>query len=424
MFVCGFLRLPAVARFINAFFPQHRPTCSQSDVALIFNQSHDPIFDGERRVVTDLKVSVCLFCIVSLLNPELEGRVPEPTGDKGASDTLTPADLDQQDRPSSFVFGENVNLEWLTWNGSVPDGAVAIYNGYTERTDYVCKYNCEAGFYNPSLGPYCRYPYGDAEFYAPEFEIMANKDNFEFLEWKEGSYGSVPRYSVRTCPGVGIYVGKNKYGLGKVVAQFEAFFLPWEGDEYWYKKYQVLTINRDAYSQHISDVKYAIDQVAIFQYPPETMRISGVTNNDCQTVVKTVTISKTSELETTWSIGRATMLGIAGSISAKIPFVGSGGIELSGEKTLQFSRGTTVVESLSHAVSVELSIPPNHSCRVRMEGRKIKADIPYTARLSRTYRNGETQWTSISGTYDGVQIGEIRAVVDRCEPVPDALPCP
>ncbi|XP_043968071.1 natterin-3-like [Gambusia affinis] len=362
---------------------------------------------------------------VSLLNPELEDQVPELGGTTVVSGPLTPAALEpQQAPPSSFLFGDNVNLEWLIWDGSLPNGAVSIYNGYTKRTDYVCKYKCEAGFYNPSLGPYCRYPYGDREYYAPEFEILTNKDNFEFLEWKEGSYGSVPQHSVRTCAGVGIFVGKNKYGLGKVVPQFEAFFLPWEGDEFWYKNYQVLTINRDAYTQHITDVKYAINEVEIFQYPPETMRISGVTNNECQAIVKTVTISKTSEVETTWNIGRATMLGIAGSITAKIPLIGSAGIELSGEKTLQFSRGTTVVESLSHSVSVELTVQPNHSCSVRMEGRKVKADIPYTARLSRTYRNGETQWTSISGTYDGVQIGEVRAVVERCEPVADAKPCP
>ncbi|XP_068616982.1 natterin-3-like [Brachionichthys hirsutus] len=361
---------------------------------------------------------------VSTLNPALEDTVPEPTGNNVVSAPLTPPDLEQLEELPANIFGDNVNLEWLTWNGSLPNGATAIYNGYTERTDYVCKFKCESGFFNPSLGPYCRYPYGDREYYAPEFEILANKDNFEFLEWKEGSYGSVPQYSVRTCLGVGIYVGKNKYGLGKVVPQFEAFFLPWEGDEYWYKKYQVLTINRDAYTQHISDVKYAIDDVAIFQYPPETMQISGLTNNECQTVVKTVTISKSTEVETTWNIGRATMLGITGSITAKIPFIGSGGIEMSGEKTLQFSRGTTLVEELSHSVSVELTVAPNYSCRVRMEGRKIKADIPYTARLSRTYRNGETQWTSISGTYDGVQIGEVRAVVDRCEPVAEAKPCP
>ncbi|KAM9810483.1 natterin-3-like [Neosynchiropus ocellatus] len=362
---------------------------------------------------------------VFLLNPEAGDLVPEVTGNNEVMGPLVPEDLEDRFHPvSSSLFGDNVNLEWVAWSGSLPNGAVALYNSYTERTDYVCKFKSEAGFYNPSLGPYCRYPYSDREYYAPEFEILANKDNFEFLEWKEDSYGSVPQHSVRTCSSGSVFVGKNKYGLGKVVPRYEAFFLPWEGDEYWYKKYQVLTINRDAYTQHISDVKYNIDEVELFQYPPETMQISGVTNNECQVVEKTVTISKTTEVETTWNIGRATMLGIAGSITAKIPLIGSGGLELSGERTLQFSRGTTVVETLGHSVSVQLSIPPNHSCRVRMEGRKIKADVPYTARLSRTYRNGETQWTSVAGTYDGVQIGEVRAVVDRCEPVPDAKPCP
>ncbi|XP_015241077.1 PREDICTED: natterin-3-like [Cyprinodon variegatus] len=362
---------------------------------------------------------------VSLLNPELKDQIPEIISSKVVFGPLTPVDLEQQqDLPSSFLFGDNVNLKWLTWDGFLPNGAVSIYNGYTKRTDYVCKYQCEAGFYNPSLGPYCRYPYGDREYYAAKFEILTNKDNFEFLEWKGGSYGSVPNHSVKTCAGGGIFVGKNKYGLGKVVPQFEAFFLPWEGDEYWYKNYQVLTINRDAYTQHITDVKYGIDEVAIFQYPPETMRISGVTNNECQAIVKTATISKTSEVETTWNIGRTTMMGITSSITANIPLIGSAGIEMSVEKTLQFSRGTTVVESLSHSVSVELTVQPNHSCSVRMEGRKIKADIPFTARLSRTYRNGQTRSTTDSGMYDGVQIGEVRAVVDRCEPVADAKPCP
>ncbi|XP_067084261.1 natterin-3-like [Osmerus mordax] len=362
---------------------------------------------------------------VPMLNPQLEGRVPPPPSQGPVQGPLTPVDFENQKlETSSFSFGDNVNLQWLKWNGSLPNGAVAVYNGYVGRTDYVCKFNCESGFYTPSKGPYCLYPYGNSEYNAPEFELLVNKDNFEFLEWKEDSYGSVPKYAVRTCPGVGIYVGKNKYGLGKVVPQFEAFFLPWEGDEYWYKKYQVLALNKDAYTQHISHVVYAIDEVEMFHYPPETMRMSGVTNNECQTVVKTVTISKTTEVETTWNIGRSTMLGISASITAKIPFIGTGGVELSGEKTLQFSKGTTIVEALSHSVSVELKVPPNHSCTVRMEGRKMTADIPYTARLSRTYRDGETQWTSISGKYDGVQIGEVRAVIDRCQPVADAKPCP
>merc|ERR1719187_1554517 len=111
---------------------------------------------------------------VSLLNPEFQGMVPPVAGNTLVPGPLTPAEFeDEQDQEmahNSFMFADNVNLEWLTWTGSLPNGAMAIYNGYTERTDYICKYRCEAGFYNPSLGPYCRYPYGESEYYAREFE--------------------------------------------------------------------------------------------------------------------------------------------------------------------------------------------------------------------------------------------------------------
>uniref|UniRef100_A0A3B4D6V6 Natterin-3-like n=1 Tax=Pygocentrus nattereri TaxID=42514 RepID=A0A3B4D6V6_PYGNA len=319
----------------------------------------------------------------------------------------------------SHLFDDNINLNWTKWEASLPNGAVGIYNGYTKRTDYICKYNCEAGFYTPSKGPYCNYPYGDREYHAPEFDVLVNLDNFEFMEWKDGSYGSVPNHAVRTCGGVGIFVGKNKYGLGKVVPQFEAFFLPWEGDEYWYKKYQVLAINRDAYTQHISHVEYGINEVELFHYPPETMRISSVTNNDCQAVTKTVTISKTSEVESTWNIGRSTMLGITAGITAKIPLIGT-----AGEQTVSFSQGTKMIETISHSMSVQVLVPPNHYCSVRMDARRMSADIPFTARLSRKYSNGDTHWTTVTGTYDGVKIGEINAIVERCKPIPDAEPCP
>lgn len=359
-----------------------------------------------------------------MLNPELGGLEPKLKGNAIViKSPLSPPDLEKQDQRFSSIFGDNVNLEWLNWEGSLPNGAVAIYNSYTQRTDYVCKYNCEAGFYNPGLGPHCRYPYGNHEYYAPKFQILANKDNFEVLQWLGGSYGSVPRHAVRTCPGVGTYVGKNKYGLGKVVPKFKAFFLPWARVEHWYKYYQVLAINRDAYTQHLSDVYYSINEAKLFQYPAEIMRISTITNNECQAVVKTMTISKSTEMQTTWNVDRATMQSISSSITAHIPYISEFGITMGSMRTLTFSQGTTMVEEINHSVSVELKIQPNHSCSVRMEGHKVKVVIPCTARLSRTYRSGQTRSTTITGTYNSVQIGVVRTVVDQCEPVVDAQPC-
>ncbi|XP_057687412.1 natterin-3-like [Corythoichthys intestinalis] len=321
---------------------------------------------------------------------------------------------------SSADFGEHANLKWVPWNGSLPDGAVAIFNGYVQRTDYVCKVKCEAGFLTHDA---CRYPYADEEFQSTSFDVLVNVDHFEFLEWVEDSYGSVPPHAVETCDGVDIFVGKNKYGLGKVVSQHEAFFLPWEGEEYWYKNYQVLRVNPDVYSQHISHVEYAVDQMELFYHPPETLQLAKVTNLECHAVQKTVTLEKTSASEKTWDTGRQLRNGTVSTMKAKVPILGPGNVDFTEERMVTFSEGTGLLESISHSVSVELLVPPGFSCAVRMDGRKMSADIPFKARLSRTNHDGDTHWTYITGTYDGVGVGEINAVVERCQPVEDVVPC-
>ncbi|GAA6221786.1 natterin-3-like, partial [Lates japonicus] len=71
---------------------------------------------------------------------------------------------------------------------------------------------------------------------------------------------------------------------------------------------------------------------------------------------------------------------------------------------------------------LDLTAPPNHHCVVKMVQYKQKVDIPFTAHLSRTYGNGEIRTTLITGTYDSTQVREVRAVVDRCQPL-DAKSC-
>ncbi|XP_031726472.1 natterin-3-like [Anarrhichthys ocellatus] len=372
---------------------------------------------------------LCLFpCFytVLLLDPNLGERVPDITYNETTDQALpTPVEIETTLVRYSLSNSDQTNLEWQVFDGSLPDGAVSIYNGYVGRIDYVCQYNCIAGFYNPGMDstPSCHYPYGDKAYLGSPFEILVNKNNFEFLEWKKGSYGSVPQNSVRTCS-KGIYVGKNMYGLGKVDVKNEAFFLPWKGAEYWYKDCQVLTFSKDIYSEDISDVKYKTDGVKIITSPPETMGKAILTNKDCQKSSQTATLSKKIQEEQRWDTSSSTTVGIKTTITAGIPDIASVSIEIGAETTRQLSKGTTYTESKDFIVSVQHDVPPNHSCVVTMLGYKYEADIPYTGRLHRTYSNGDTTWTSISGTYKGVQIGEVRSVVERCEPVPDPTPCP
>lgn len=358
----------------------------------------------------------------SILDPDVGNRISNITANETMLTHLHLSEF-KSSRDVSFHSLKSTNLLWQDWRGSLPDGAISIYNGYARRYDYVCKYKCEAGFYNPSLGPHCRYAYGGKEKLGSPFAILVNKDQFELLEWKEGSYGSVPHNSLNTCSGVNVYVGKNKYGLGKVVPQHKAFFLPLKGKEYWYKTYQVLTFNKDISSEQIFDVKYKTNGVKIIKHPPETMCKSTITNNECQLVEKSVTLSKINQVQQKWDTSFSITAGVKSSITAKIPLIGSTGIEFSSEVTKQFSKGTTLVESNTHSVTVKQNVRPNHTCGVSMLGFKYKADIPFTARLQRTYRNGKTTTTFITGTYNSVQVGEVRAVVDRCKPIPNAKPC-
>uniref|UniRef100_A0A3P8TTW4 Natterin-3-like n=1 Tax=Amphiprion percula TaxID=161767 RepID=A0A3P8TTW4_AMPPE len=325
---------------------------------------------------------------------------------------------------SSIVSDDGTILEWVTWNNSLPNDAVSVYNDDARRTDYICKYKCEAGFYTPSLGLFCNYPKNKKELRGFPFEVLVNKDNFETLEWKDSSNGSPVQNAVRTCPGVEVYVGKNKYGLGKVVTQDNVFYLPWKGGLYSYRSYQVLTINENIVSQQIEKVVYNTDKFEIISYPPEIIRETAITNYECTPVVKTDSLSKTYQVEQRWDNTYSVRFGVTTTFKAGIPFIAKKGIQISTDVTLQFNRGGSVVESITDTVSVELSAPPNRTCTATMMRYKHKLNIPYTARLKRKYGTGEVRTVIITGTYNSVQVGQVQAEVHRCQPVTDAKLCP
>uniref|UniRef100_A0A3Q0R8R6 Natterin-3 n=1 Tax=Amphilophus citrinellus TaxID=61819 RepID=A0A3Q0R8R6_AMPCI len=339
---------------------------------------------------------------------------------------LSAAELRQKRtvQPSSLVRINGTNLMWVTWNSSLPNDAVSFYNKYDNRLDYICKYKCEAGFYTPNKGHRCHYPSTETNNKGFPFEILVNKDNFEILEWKDGSSGSVPQNSVWTCPGEQIFVGNNYYGLGKVSTHDKAFYLSYEGNEYWYYYYQVLTIRENVISQQIYNVRYKTDVSDVLQFFPEVMHRAIISNYECHPVVQTKTLSKTFQVEQRWDFSFSIKFGAKTTIKTGLPFIAEGKIEFSTEIQFQFTTGTTVMESKTYTGSVVVTVPPNHSCEVSSILHNKKVDIPFTALLRRTYGNGEIHTTSITGTYGTTQVGKIQAVVDRCELLEKAKPCP
>lgn len=177
------------------------------------------------------------------------------------------------------------------------------------------------------------------------------------------------------------------------------------------------------YSETISDVRYKTNDAKI-EYPPETMRISSSTNNGCNPVTKTVTLSKTDRDEKRWDIRTSVSVGVTKTFSVGVPFVATGNIQVSGQFTFDYSKGATHAEELTHTFEEQVSVPPNHFCKVKMLAYRYDVNIPFTALLTRTYRNTAIKRSHISGTYYSIQTGEVRAVVERCEYLTSAQPCP
>ncbi|XP_061590891.1 natterin-4-like [Cololabis saira] len=332
-------------------------------------------------------------------------------------------DLSVNTDPASSTFDFNGNLKWKVWTGSLPKGAVSIDNTYATRTDFVCKRECRAGFYNADMGAYCHYPEDGEEQRSSSFEILVNEDDFEVVEWKAASYASVPEFSVRTCSTERIYVGKDQYGLGMVDKRIGAFILPWKGTVYQYTAYEALTITHEFESQHIFDVKYQTKNSEIVQFAPKNLPTSTLVNNECSPVTKTVTVSKSTREERRWDIAGSLGFGVRATFTGGLPQFFSGKVEVSADVTFPFSGGQTIKDESSNTVSTTLTAPANHRCKVQMQGIMSKSNVPFTARVSRYYGDGETKSTVVSGMFHSTRMGEIQAVVERCEPVADARPC-
>ncbi|KAM6450613.1 natterin-3-like [Liasis olivaceus] len=314
-------------------------------------------------------------------------------------------------------------MSWTWFPGYVPSGAVAYLNRYASRVEYPCMVSdCSAGFYSPSLGPSCHYPYGNKEYFTPQFWILVNEHEFESLKWRGGSWGRVPSNSINTCADVRIYAGKNRYGLGKVDSRNQAFFLGYNGKEYWYRSYNVLTIDKDFRSQSMSNVRYRLNQ-GFYSESGMTLAFSKLTNKDCRAVKKITTLSGTVTSEHTWDVGMSLSQDMSFSMTAGIPEVLGGSWSISLEKTFTWNKGYTYSKSVKYSETLEVEVPANHICELVMTGMKMRGQVPFTARATRYYRNGSSRSATVQGVSHNIVGIKGESHVERCVPIRNAPPC-
>ncbi|NXI88723.1 NATT3 protein, partial [Rhipidura dahli] len=126
--------------------------------------------------------------------------------------------------------------------------------------EFVCSTRargCNVGVFDPERGPFCFFPWSEGEERSSSFQLLLNPGGFEALDWVDASFGSIPEGAVEGCPLTDIFVGRSRDGLGKVSKEQQALFVAVEGEEIWYKWYQVLVVRPGATDVSISNVSYS-----------------------------------------------------------------------------------------------------------------------------------------------------------------------
>ncbi|XP_028670378.1 natterin-1-like [Erpetoichthys calabaricus] len=327
-----------------------------------------------------------------------------------------PFDGDEGKPPeySESFYKDNINLKWVRWNGTLPQGAVGIYNSKKSRKDYVCKYRNHAGFYTPDKDSCCYYSLSGKEEWSNDFDILVNKDDFEPLEWKSDRWGNVPGNSIKTSDFGGVYVGKTSDYLGKVVPQHKNFFYPNEGKECYWPFYDVLVISQKSYTQQIVDINYETEQLKVVNQPRRILGSTTIDNRDGQLMFMSLRIQISFVVKKSWDIGRSTAAGVETQVTALVPHFSRNQMTLEAQKTFRCSRGTVLLEDTTHDINYSINMPARSKCTLKIEGAVMMANLPFTATLKRNYDSCLKQ-TSIEGIYKTANIEDLKAIVEEFE---------
>ncbi|NXS04420.1 NATT3 protein, partial [Oxylabes madagascariensis] len=125
--------------------------------------------------------------------------------------------------------------------------------------EFVCSTRtpgCNLGAFDPERGPFCFFPWGEEELRSSKFQLLVNPGGFEALDWVDTSFGSIPEGAVEGCPLTDIFVGRSPAGLGKASKELQALFVAVDGEEIWYKWYQILVVRQGPADVSIANVSY------------------------------------------------------------------------------------------------------------------------------------------------------------------------
>ncbi|NXU21856.1 NATT4 protein, partial [Thalassarche chlororhynchos] len=310
-------------------------------------------------------------------------------------------------------------LKWVAFEGKLPADAVSNWNGYAKRMEYVCSTHllgCNTGAYIPHRGPFCFFPYRGWEQSTRNFKVLVNVGDFEALDWVDNSFGSVPENAVEGCPSIDVFVGRNRYGLGKVSKVQRAAFVVVDGEEVWYKWYQVLVVKKGLADVTISDVRYNMSGM-VEHGEDVTLTKTTVRNEGCRVVRKVVTLEEATEMEHDWEMDQRVFTTIRGALRATLLAFNGTGWEVTNVTNIPWVGGASTSEYVVRTHVVEEKVQPRTVCAVALEGRRLDVHVPFTAQLTRDFGDGQPHHVAVTGWARSRAVVGVRASIKQCWPI-------
>jgi len=170
------------------------------------------------------------------------------------------------------------------------------------------------------------------------------------------------------------------------------------------EKYQIINIE-----YHLPDEKKIQN--------PATMAPTIIENNSgiAQTVTREITF--TTSTSSTFEFSRSIEIGVSMEVTGGIPLIGSVTTTVDGRLSDTFTVGETTTTEKSDSISASITAPPYTTITASINCQEYKADIPFTAKVKKTYYDGTTGETTTTGVYKGVAVSECTIRYSDPEPI-------
>ncbi|KAM9510576.1 natterin-3-like [Guaruba guarouba] len=314
-------------------------------------------------------------------------------------------------------------LRWVQFQGHLPVDTVSNWNNHSKRLEFVCSApTCNTGAYVPARGPFCFYPFGEREHRAQDFKLLVNVGGLEVLQWVDASFGAVPDGAVEGCPYEDIFVARTSYGLGKVEKEQRAAFVVLDGEEIWFKWYQVLAVKKGPSNITIADVLYNTSG-AVLSAEDITLTRTTVTNRGCTPQRSTIPMEEAVEVERDWVLTPNFFSSIRGLLEAAPLLFNGTGWDVGNVSAVPWVGGASTTEYVLHRDVVEREVAAGSACDVALVGRRVAARVPFAARVTRSYGDGRRHRVAASGWARVRLVLSIRPSFGPCRPLGDVAPC-